>query len=330
MMLAVSRWGGAGLSVLKGEEEVMGRSLTWILGVSLLALAVGRADASIVAYDGFNYTVGAGLSGDNGGVGWGAAWGAIPSVTVQNPTPPLAVNPAVRLTQPNNDNAAHRMLLSAFAGSEVFVSFDFRFSAGAITSNDFMGLWVDNNSTTNHSTVPNIGLKAELGPGSSDYFVRVSGTDGDWSQAVQAQLGSTVQIVGRLWKTGSGPTAKFDRYSLWVNPDFADLGTPDVVANEAGSLTQFNTVGVRTANLGITDILYVDELRLGTLWGDVVASPEPVVIPEPATIIIWSLLGAGSWLGMRVWRRRGPVGRQPWSPANRQAIHEIIARGANH
>ena len=51
-------------------------------------------------------------------------------------------------------------------------------------------------------------------------------------------------------------------------------------------------------------------------------------IPEPTTLIIWSLLGLGSWLGMRVWRRRGsPVGRQSWSPENRQAIHEIIARG---
>ncbi|MCG2682862.1 MAG: hypothetical protein L6306_04525 [Planctomycetales bacterium] len=51
-------------------------------------------------------------------------------------------------------------------------------------------------------------------------------------------------------------------------------------------------------------------------------------VPEPATIIVWSLLGAGSWLGMRVWRRRGgPVGRQHWSNENRTAIHQIIARG---
>jgi hypothetical protein len=54
------------------------------------------------------------------------------------------------------------------------------------------------------------------------------------------------------------------------------------------------------------------------------------IVPEPAAIIVWTLLGAGSWLGMRVWRRRGgPVGRQPWSPESREAIHEIIARGAN-
>jgi hypothetical protein len=52
-------------------------------------------------------------------------------------------------------------------------------------------------------------------------------------------------------------------------------------------------------------------------------------VPEPATLIVWSLLGGVSWLGMRVVRRGRPAGRQPWSPENRQAIHAIIARG-NH
>jgi hypothetical protein len=53
-------------------------------------------------------------------------------------------------------------------------------------------------------------------------------------------------------------------------------------------------------------------------------------IPEPATIIVWSLLGAASWLGMGVWRRRrGPVGRQPWSDENRSAICAIIERSRN-
>ena len=47
--------------------------------------------------------------------------------------------------------------------------------------------------------------------------------------------------------------------------------------------------------------------------------------PEPATIVVWSLLGAGSWFGMRVWRRRDS-GRRPWSPQTRQAIRDIIAR----
>ena len=58
--------------------------------------------------------------------------------------------------------------------------------------------------------------------------------------------------------------------------------------------------------------------------------PEDMRSAMTYTIIVWSLLGVGSWLGMRVVRRRrgGPVARQPWSPENRQAIHDIIARGA--
>jgi hypothetical protein len=48
-------------------------------------------------------------------------------------------------------------------------------------------------------------------------------------------------------------------------------------------------------------------------------------IPEPASILVWSLLGAGSWFGLRVWRRRGgAVGRGPWSEESRSAIRHII------
>jgi len=56
-------------------------------------------------------------------------------------------------------------------------------------------------------------------------------------------------------------------------------------------------------------------------------------VPEPATLIIWSLLGAGG-VGVSVWRRRrsgqwidGDVLRAPWPEENRQAIRQVIARG---
>jgi hypothetical protein len=58
-------------------------------------------------------------------------------------------------------------------------------------------------------------------------------------------------------------------------------------------------------------------------------------VPEPSTLIIWSLLGFGSAFGMRVWRRRGSSlevgsrGRRPWSPSARNAILEIVERGCH-
>ncbi len=73
------------------------------------------------------------------------------------------------------------------------------------------------------------------------------------------------------------------------------------------------------------DIVYVDSLwGLGATW----AAAEVGYIcttPEPATMIVWSLLGAAGWLGMRVWRRGRRVGRQ-WSEENRQAILDIVSR----
>jgi hypothetical protein len=56
--------------------------------------------------------------------------------------------------------------------------------------------------------------------------------------------------------------------------------------------------------------------------------PSPAAVPEPATIIVWSLMFGSGWAGLRVWRRRQrPVGRRPWSPEAREAIYEIVSRG---
>jgi hypothetical protein len=44
-------------------------------------------------------------------------------------------------------------------------------------------------------------------------------------------------------------------------------------------------------------------------WPQIQGTILATATPEPATIVVWSLLGVGSWLGTRVWRRRNPVGR---------------------
>ena len=59
--------------------------------------------------------------------------------------------------------------------------------------------------------------------------------------------------------------------------------------------------------------------------GDVLAAAGADV-PEPATLIVWSLLGGASWLGMRVWRGGRQIGRRSWSPENLQAILDVIGR----
>jgi hypothetical protein len=48
------------------------------------------------------------------------------------------------------------------------------------------------------------------------------------------------------------------------------------------------------------------------------------IIPEPATMVVWLLLAAASWLGMKVCRRGRRVGQRGWPKENRAAILAII------
>jgi len=51
------------------------------------------------------------------------------------------------------------------------------------------------------------------------------------------------------------------------------------------------------------------------------------VIPEPASVVIWSVLGAGAAAGGLALRRRRAPARGHWSEENRKAIFEIIEQG---
>jgi hypothetical protein len=55
--------------------------------------------------------------------------------------------------------------------------------------------------------------------------------------------------------------------------------------------------------------------------------PEPQPIPEPAGLVIWSILGGGAAALTALRRRRAGADPQPrWSEENRAAIHDLIAR----
>jgi hypothetical protein len=128
-------------------------------------------------------------------------------------------------------------------------------------------------------------------------------------------------------------------FSTWAQNDAYQSfssGTVTVRGYSNNALVASATYNVPSNQFKVESFfdVYVDTLTFqadtsNKWWGMDNFTYDP--IPEPATIIIWSLLGMGSWLGMRIVRRRrgGPVGRQPWSPENRQAIHNIIARGAH-
>jgi hypothetical protein len=63
-------------------------------------------------------------------------------------------------------------------------------------------------------------------------------------------------------------------------------------------------------------------------WANIGGSHAPPPIPEPAGLVIWSILGGGAAALTALRRRRAGADPQPpWSDDNRAAIHDLIARG---
>lgn len=191
----------------------------------------------------------------------------------------------------NGDNQ-FRGTLTSPQTRDLYISFDINFLAGSITSNDFVALWLDNGSISgSHTTVPNMGLKANQGAPSNtaDYFVRTTGTGGNFDlPPPNATLNQSVSLFAHLWKSAAG--GNYNRMSLWIDEDLSNLQavlatTPDAQASANSGVSTISNFGFRAANLSAGDRVEINNLVI-----------RDSAVPEPASaaLVLVALLGVAA------------------------------------
>lgn len=277
---------------------------SFLTGVGLFLGLFQTLSGQPIASESFDYNTGS-IAGQNGGTGWAGAWtgnsgqavidttGDELSFTVTDGGSILGGDRALQVTN-NSNTLLTRFFDADLTGDDIFISFLFRWDSGTMENNDFLGLWYDEDSFSNGTSIPNIGLKANGGNGSTtgDFFIRTTSSGGVFS--TDLVQGETYFVVGHLYREGA--SANYNRYALYVNPAYGDDGTPAALFSGDSGLDTINLFGMRSVNFSNGLTITVDELRFGEDWASVVP------IPEPGTIIAGGCLVL--LLGLFEWRRR--------------------------
>jgi len=144
--------------------------------------------------------------------------------------------------------------------------------------------------------------------GNNNWELRGDNDDGDSDVQTFSSVSVTDDtfIVGRLLTDATTGDTTLD---AWFNPlidDVSNLGIPEasitILANNDGSVTQFNTLGYRHQKWESPNLL--DEIRMGETFNSIVGLADTVAaVPEPSTFALAALglLGLG-WFSR--WRKR--------------------------
>ncbi len=242
----------------------------------------------LIAYDAFDYPIGLLKEADQG-VGWKEPWRvsrvAVPEV-VDSPMTATTTEPnlsprGLQIQGANGrNNPLRRTLAQPLSQREVFVHFKIHYQedqkASSEVDPEFFVLWLDRleggDAATHAANVPNIGIHiADRGPkkGKNVFMVRIGAAQTAWSK-IELEANRTFRVVGRLSKTQAGARADYDRLDMWVDPQLADLNSPDATISGVQSLSLVQWIGFSTGlKTESTDRIYVDDLMIGNSWESV-------------------------------------------------------------
>jgi hypothetical protein len=272
-------------------------TVTAIVTMTTAALlcATGPAAASMIAADDFeSYTAGQTIIGQGtAGSGWDGAYSGLnPSssggTSLRNVSADvmsgfgksLELGPlTVGSTNSTNNNIVQRSFTAQT--DTIYVGFVMKtsgFDTGGSGSfaGDFIQVYLNNTSNTSGtsgSQGTSLSDGADINTEGSGYFVRKGG---DQTLTSTAPANDEIhRLVMKISK--SGATANYDQISLFV--DQMTEGTPDASrgASEtaAVAVTTLSKLHMRIYGMELNDRVYLDDLRIGTTYGDVV--PEPSI-----------------------------------------------------
>jgi hypothetical protein len=261
-----------------------------LLGSGLLTVLLSSTQAALLLYEDFGYAATTSLTSANSGTGnWTSAWATAPTTSSTTITSsgltysglPTAGNAT------SESNSASQGNTRPWSGSGLFT--------------DSSELWfsVLVNTSAASSDLRFYALSAPDPGSNGGAGFRISGT------SINAQIGtsssggsfsvtsgSTMLLVGRL---GFSDTINADSVSLWLNPTIS-------VTPPTGGISLSGNIGNTGSPLvalrgGFTWGGVVDEIRVGTTFGDVVA------VPEPSTVSLLALAAGFAWMRSRRARR---------------------------
>lgn len=284
------------------------KNLLHCSGIRLLLVAVvscllvQSANATLMFTEGFNYTAGTGLSGNDGWTGGGAAVLTINSGNLTYPS----------LADASPSGGALTLTSGVSANTDVNT-----FNGSAVTSGTVYFSFLLTPTTLPTANQELMDLLPTGATGLAGSTAPLAVYVGQQTAGVQYKIGVRHGLSGATYATGSwatlnstnfivvaytfNPSTADDTVSLWVNPT-PGLGSAPVADVSFGNpaladAANLQVLGIKAQSAATQGNWIFDTFRIGDTWGDV----TPTVVPEPSSVL---LAGAGIGMMVMMIRRR--------------------------
>ena len=267
-----------------------------LLVAGACCLLVQGANATQFAQEGFNYTAGTGLSGNDGWTGGGASTLFIGSGNLNYSTLTDLGGNELSLVSTSSSSVVKSFSGANITSGTIFMSFLLNPTQMPTGNNELMDLLPSGATGLQGSTAA---LAIYVGSQNATQYkigVRHGLSGATYASSAATILGSTsLIVVGYTFNLSTGD----DVVSLWLNPTSLGGSAPAADVSFSNSAladsTGLSVVGIKYQGASAQGFWNLDSLRIGDTWADVTP------VPEPSTL---ALVGSGLALMFGMIRRR--------------------------